>query len=99
MANTQTKNEIKFLGKKINGYFPIINPTKEKSFWLWEVPKGQKMSFLIESRSIWSDVGSAFYVYDINGKYQGVANTLNEFFDDIKPIRLTKRFYKQLTTP
>ena len=85
----EVSTKLKMLKEKSNGYFPNIEPTKERSYYLWETPKSAKSSFIIESRSVYSDVGSSFYIYDKDYKFLGSANQLNGF-NDVKPLRITK---------
>ncbi len=85
----EVSTKLKMLKEKSNGYFPNIEPTKERSYYLWETPKAAKSSFIIESRSVYSDVGSSFYIYDKDYKFLGSANELNGF-NYVKPLRITK---------
>ena len=85
----EVSTKLKMLKEKSNGYFPKIEPTKERSYYLWETPNAAKSSFIIESRSVYSDVGSSFYIYDKDYKFLGSANELNGF-NYVKPLRITK---------
>jgi hypothetical protein len=90
MANGgEVSTKLKMLKEKSNGYFPNIEPTKERSYYLWETPKAAKSSFIIESRSVYSDVGSSFYIYDKDYKFLGSVNQLIGF-NYVKPLRITK---------
>lgn len=85
----ELKNKLKYLKEKVDGYFPNIEPKKETSYYLWEIPNNEKVSFIIERRSIYGDVGSSFYVYDKDFKYKGSANQI-QGFSNVKPIKITQ---------
>jgi len=85
----ELKNKLKYLKEKVDGYFPNIEPKKETSYYLWEIPNNEKVSFIIERRSIYGDVGSSFYVYDKDFKYKGSANRI-QGFSNVKPIKITQ---------
>jgi len=82
--------ELYELKKKVKGFFPEINPDNETSYYLWLTPNSKKISFIIERRSVYSDVGSGFYVYDKAYNYLGSADHLSGF-ENITPIRITKK--------
>lgn len=81
---------LKDLKEKSTGFFPNIEPNDENSYYLWLTPNSKKVSFVIERRSVYSDVGSGFYVYDKDYNYLGSANSISGF-NDVKPIRITKK--------
>lgn len=85
----ELKNKLKYLKENANGYFPNIAPKKETSYYLWEIPNNEKVSFIIERRSIYGDVGSEFYVYDKDFKYKGSASQI-QGFSNVKPIKITQ---------
>ena len=84
-------DKVRELKQKSSGFFPNISPNSETSYYLWETPNSKKVSFIIEARSVYNDVGSHFYVYDKEYKYTGSANSINGFYD-VKPVKITKQY-------
>lgn len=85
----ELKNKLKDLKAKTEGFFPRIEPNDENSYYLWETPKSEKISHIIQRKSVYGDVGSEYFVYDKSNKFIGAANSISGF-SNIKPIRITK---------